>query len=127
MDQYAEDERFPCSDPEAAKEIFHMHHVFLMMCFLTRAQSIGWSNTPIYQTFKRQFPVSQLEVSSMTHLTPRTEGLRRLQSARRGSLYPDTAREADANIETIARSHPTSLRSAKDKARAWEECSREVR
>jgi hypothetical protein len=55
--QYAEDDRFPCEDPELATEIFHKHHVFLMMCFMVRAQGIGWSNTPLYQHFKRQYPV----------------------------------------------------------------------
>ncbi|KAH7067532.1 hypothetical protein BKA63DRAFT_522307 [Paraphoma chrysanthemicola] len=54
--EYSEDERFPCDDPVAAAEIFHKHHVFLMMSFLIRAQGIGWSNTPIYQYFKRQYP-----------------------------------------------------------------------
>ncbi|KAH3950857.1 hypothetical protein HBI81_085710 [Parastagonospora nodorum] len=54
--EYAEDERFACTDPAVAAEIFHKHHIFLMMCFLNRAQGIGWSSTPIYQSFRRQFP-----------------------------------------------------------------------
>jgi hypothetical protein len=29
------------------------------MCFLTRAQDISWSNTPIYQTFRQLYPVWQ--------------------------------------------------------------------
>lgn len=28
------------------------------MSFLQRTYGIGWSNTPIYQTFRRHFPVS---------------------------------------------------------------------
>ncbi|KAH7371041.1 hypothetical protein BKA66DRAFT_514456 [Pyrenochaeta sp. MPI-SDFR-AT-0127] len=54
--EYAEDERFVCSEPAAAEHIFHEHHVFLMMCFLNRAQGISWSNTPIYQYFKKRYP-----------------------------------------------------------------------
>jgi hypothetical protein len=56
--QYAEDERFPCSDPATAEQIFDRHHVFLIMCFLNRAQDDGWSNTPLYQFFRRKYPVS---------------------------------------------------------------------
>jgi hypothetical protein len=29
------------------------------MCFLTRAQGIGWSNTPIYPAFRQMYPVWQ--------------------------------------------------------------------
>ncbi|KAF2681407.1 hypothetical protein K458DRAFT_444652 [Lentithecium fluviatile CBS 122367] len=54
--EYVEDERFPCSDPQVAAQIFEKHHEFLVMCFLSRAQGIGWSNTPIYQSFRRQYP-----------------------------------------------------------------------
>ncbi|PSN65977.1 hypothetical protein BS50DRAFT_588765 [Corynespora cassiicola Philippines] len=54
--EYAEDERFPCADPDLAAQIFHKHRAFLFMSFLDRAQGIGWSNTPLYQYFKRQCP-----------------------------------------------------------------------
>ncbi|KAF1970635.1 hypothetical protein BU23DRAFT_600770 [Bimuria novae-zelandiae CBS 107.79] len=54
--EYAEDERFACPDITTAEQLFRQHHQFLMMCFLNRAQDIGWSNTPIYQFFKRQYP-----------------------------------------------------------------------
>jgi hypothetical protein len=54
--EYAEDGRYPCASPELAARIFDKHHEFLVMCFLNRAQGIGWSNTPIYQSFKRQYP-----------------------------------------------------------------------
>jgi hypothetical protein len=54
--EYAEDERYPCTDPNVAAQIFEKHHGFLIMCFLNRAQGIGWSNTPIYQSFRKQFP-----------------------------------------------------------------------
>jgi hypothetical protein len=54
--EYAEDEKYPCTDPEVAAHIFNKHHEFLLMCFLNRAQGIGWSNTPIYQSFRRQYP-----------------------------------------------------------------------
>jgi len=54
--EYAEDERYSCTDPVVAAQIFNKHHEFLMMCFLNRAQGIGWSNTPIYQSFRRQYP-----------------------------------------------------------------------
>ncbi|KAF2439188.1 hypothetical protein P171DRAFT_436520 [Karstenula rhodostoma CBS 690.94] len=54
--EYAEDERFACNDVAGAEQIFGKHHQFLMMRFLHRAEDIGWSNTPIYQYFKRQYP-----------------------------------------------------------------------
>ncbi|KAH7384226.1 hypothetical protein DE146DRAFT_218318 [Phaeosphaeria sp. MPI-PUGE-AT-0046c] len=54
--EYAEDERFTCTDPAVAAEIFRKHHVFLMMCFLNREHGISWSNTPLYQYFRRQYP-----------------------------------------------------------------------
>ncbi|KAF1834727.1 hypothetical protein BDW02DRAFT_639168 [Decorospora gaudefroyi] len=54
--EYAEEDRFPCSDAATAENIFDQHHVFLMMCFLNRAQAIGWSNTPLYQFFRRKYP-----------------------------------------------------------------------
>lgn len=57
--EYAEDERFKCSDMESAEQLFREHHKFLMMCFLNRAQGIVWSNTPIYQFYRRQYPVSR--------------------------------------------------------------------
>jgi hypothetical protein len=67
MDQYVEDERFTCTDPAVAAEIFQKHHVFLMTCFLNRAQGIGWSNTPIYQYLRRHYPVSVLVPISSLH------------------------------------------------------------
>ena len=54
--EYAEDERFACTDTAEAKRIFYKHREFLLMCFLKRTHGIGWSNTPLYQTFRRQFP-----------------------------------------------------------------------
>ncbi|KAJ6194830.1 hypothetical protein J3E72DRAFT_387545 [Bipolaris maydis] len=54
--EYAEDKRFSCDDIAMAEEIFDKHHMFLMMCFLNRAQGFSWSNTPIYQRFRRRFP-----------------------------------------------------------------------
>ncbi|CAN9266371.1 unnamed protein product [Alternaria alternata] len=54
--EYAEDERFPCSDVATAERIFDHHHLFLMMCFLNKAQGLSWSNTPLYQRFRRRFP-----------------------------------------------------------------------
>ncbi|KAI4919951.1 hypothetical protein J4E90_002090 [Alternaria incomplexa] len=54
--EYAEDERFPCNDVAAAERLFDQHHLFLMMCFLNKAQGLSWSNTPIYQRFRRRFP-----------------------------------------------------------------------
>ncbi|KAH7138882.1 hypothetical protein B0J11DRAFT_27382 [Dendryphion nanum] len=54
--EYAEDERFACNDVEQAGQIFYKHRAFLYMCFLNKAQGIGWSNTPIYQYYKRQYP-----------------------------------------------------------------------
>ena len=58
--EYAEDERFECPDANSAEQLFRSHREFLMMCFLNRAQDIGWSNTPIYQFFKRQYPVGRI-------------------------------------------------------------------
>lgn len=55
--QYAEDTRFSCSDTTEAERVFHRHHTFLFMCFLKGERDIRWSNTPLYQTLKRQFPV----------------------------------------------------------------------
>jgi hypothetical protein len=57
LKQYAEDERYPCTEPADAEAIFRKHHIFLLMCFLNRAHGIGWSNTPIYQFLRRQYPV----------------------------------------------------------------------
>ncbi|KAH9877936.1 hypothetical protein J1614_003153 [Plenodomus biglobosus] len=54
--EYAEDPRFPCNDPVAAEAIFDQHRIFLMMCFLNRSNGIGWSNTPLYQYYKRRHP-----------------------------------------------------------------------
>ena len=50
--EYAEDERFACTDTAEAESIFHKHREFLLMCFLKRTHGIGWSNTPLYQTFR---------------------------------------------------------------------------
>jgi hypothetical protein len=54
--EYAEDERFPCSEADEAASIFHKHKDFLITCFLNKAQGIGWSTTPLYQYFRRSFP-----------------------------------------------------------------------
>lgn len=56
--QYTEDKRYSCADPDTAALLFSKHHEFLIMSFLTRAQGVGWSNTPICQYFKRLYPVS---------------------------------------------------------------------
>ncbi|KAF2796047.1 hypothetical protein K505DRAFT_323629 [Melanomma pulvis-pyrius CBS 109.77] len=53
--EYAEDPRFTCNTHEEAAEIFYKHRAFLIMCFLNRAQGLGWSNTPLYQFFRRRF------------------------------------------------------------------------
>ncbi|KAF2111359.1 hypothetical protein BDV96DRAFT_582045 [Lophiotrema nucula] len=53
--EYAEDERFACSDSTEAAAIFDKHRSFLLMCLLSRAQGVGWSNTPIYQHYKRHY------------------------------------------------------------------------
>ncbi|PVI04285.1 hypothetical protein DM02DRAFT_586525 [Periconia macrospinosa] len=54
--EYAEDERYPCTDPDVAAQLFFRHHEFLIMSFLTRAQGVAWVNTPICQHFKKQYP-----------------------------------------------------------------------
>jgi hypothetical protein len=54
--EYAEDGRFACKSVEEAEATFYKHRTFLIICFLNRAQGLSWSNTPIYQTFKRRFP-----------------------------------------------------------------------
>ncbi|KAH6642301.1 hypothetical protein C7974DRAFT_327439 [Boeremia exigua] len=54
--EYAEDPRFPCNDIVEAEGIFRKHREFLLLCFVTRAHDIGWSNTPLYQTFRRTYP-----------------------------------------------------------------------
>ncbi|KAF2999681.1 hypothetical protein E8E13_002085 [Curvularia kusanoi] len=54
--EYAEDDRFSCSDKAEAERIFHKHREFLLMSWLKRVNDIGWSNTPLYQTIKRHFP-----------------------------------------------------------------------
>ncbi|KAF2281148.1 uncharacterized protein EI97DRAFT_409689 [Westerdykella ornata] len=53
--EYAEDERFACNTTEEARRIFHKHRAFLIMCFLNKAQGIGWSNTPLCQYYKRVY------------------------------------------------------------------------
>jgi len=67
--QYAEDERFPCNDVATAERLFDQHHLFLMMCFLNKAQGLSWSNTPIYQRFRRRFPVGSMELEGVPTLT----------------------------------------------------------
>lgn len=52
-----EGSRFRCNDREEAAEIFYKHRLFLIMSMLSRAQGIGWSNTPLYQHMKNRFPV----------------------------------------------------------------------
>jgi hypothetical protein len=54
--EYAEDDRFQCQDVARAQRIFHKHRQFLIMCMLNQAQGIRWSNTPLFQYFRRQFP-----------------------------------------------------------------------
>ncbi|KAF2189092.1 hypothetical protein K469DRAFT_564168 [Zopfia rhizophila CBS 207.26] len=54
--EYAEDDRFPCNGPAQAAQLFSKYRPFLIMCMLNQAQGIGWSNTPIYRYFKKQFP-----------------------------------------------------------------------
>ncbi|KAF2653860.1 hypothetical protein K491DRAFT_602041 [Lophiostoma macrostomum CBS 122681] len=54
--EYAEDERFQCQDPAEAEQIFNKHLPFLIMCFLNRAQGIGWGNTPLYQYYRKRYP-----------------------------------------------------------------------
>ncbi|KAJ4983249.1 defective in methylation-7 protein [Stagonosporopsis vannaccii] len=54
--EYAEDERSTCTGVAEAERIFRKHREFLIMCFLNRTNDIGWSNTPLYQTFRRNFP-----------------------------------------------------------------------
>ncbi|KAF2734473.1 hypothetical protein EJ04DRAFT_466552 [Polyplosphaeria fusca] len=54
--EYAEDERFECDGSEEAMKIFYKHRQTFFMWFLTQASGIAWSNTPICQHFKRQFP-----------------------------------------------------------------------
>ncbi|KAF1933341.1 uncharacterized protein M421DRAFT_194909 [Didymella exigua CBS 183.55] len=54
--EYAEKEKSACRDPAEAEQIFYKHREFLLMSFLGRTYGISWSNTPIYQTIKRQFP-----------------------------------------------------------------------
>jgi hypothetical protein len=78
--QYAEDERFPCSDSATAEKIFDQHHVFLMMSFMNRAQGIGWSNTPLYQHFRRKYPVGNIKSRNGLQSNERVERLRKLQS-----------------------------------------------
>lgn len=57
--EYAEDERFEVNDIEEVEKVFGKHRMFLIVCFLNKAQGIGWSGTPLYQYFKKKFPVSK--------------------------------------------------------------------
>ncbi|KAI1514518.1 hypothetical protein L13192_09314 [Pyrenophora tritici-repentis] len=54
--EYAEDVRFPCNDVAMVERLFDHHHLFLMMCFLNKAQGLSWSSTSLYQRFRRRFP-----------------------------------------------------------------------
>lgn len=57
--KYVEDDRYACDETASAEKLFERHHVFLIMSFIARAQGIGWSNTPLYQYFRRKYPVSR--------------------------------------------------------------------
>ena len=59
--QYSEKQKSGCRDSAEAERIFQKHREFLLMSFLQRTYGISWSNTPIYQTIRRQFPVSKVE------------------------------------------------------------------
>ncbi|OCK81875.1 hypothetical protein K432DRAFT_350207 [Lepidopterella palustris CBS 459.81] len=55
--EYAEDDRFLCNDRAETMELFYKHRIFLFMAMLTRAQGLGWSNTPFYQHMRHKFPI----------------------------------------------------------------------
>jgi hypothetical protein len=54
--EYSEKQKSGCTDATEAEQIFQKHREFLLMSFLQRTYGISWSNTPIYQTIRRQFP-----------------------------------------------------------------------
>jgi hypothetical protein len=82
-----------------AERIFDQHHVFLMMSFMNKAQGVGWSNTPLYQHFRRKYPVDNPSPKHTSQSNKQVERLRELQGAHRGTLLSDTARTYGKIIE----------------------------
>jgi hypothetical protein len=68
--QYSEKQKSGCTDATEAEQIFQKHREFLLMSFLQRTYGISWSNTPIYQTIRRQFPVRWIAQPLWEALTP---------------------------------------------------------
>lgn len=89
--EYAEDQRFECSDIASAERLYRKHIQFLTMCFLNRAQDISWSNTPIYQYLKRQFPVSICWFCTADFLT-REKKIFEATKARKAGRYDDASK-----------------------------------
>lgn len=94
--EYAEDERFQCQDVAKAQRIFHKHRQFLIMCMLNQAQGIKWSNTPLFQYFRRQFP------NDVAHAKARMSGKQ--------------AEEAAAAADAVAKTKKPKKDKAKSKA-----------
>ncbi|KAK7180319.1 hypothetical protein DPSP01_011996 [Paraphaeosphaeria sporulosa] len=111
--EYAEDERFACNDVASAEEIFQKHHQFLMMRFLHRAEDIGWSNTPIYQYFKRQYPKVFESVKA------RKEGRYDKVPKESHSTKPTAAPTAQPSRSTRSRSHAEKPAAAPKKDDNW--------
>ncbi|KAL1604997.1 hypothetical protein SLS60_004540 [Paraconiothyrium brasiliense] len=112
--EYAEDERFECNDVGSAEQIFRKHHQFLMMRFLHRAEEIGWSNTPIYQYFKKQYPVCRTPLiwnladslqKVFESLKARKEGRYDEVPEEPRSVKPTTAPAAQPSRSVRSRSH----------------------
>ncbi|KAJ4355583.1 uncharacterized protein N0V89_003603 [Didymosphaeria variabile] len=112
--EYAEDERFECNDVASAEQIFRKHHQFLMMRFLHRAEDIGWSNTPIYQYFKKQYPVCRTPIvwnladpvqKVFESIKARKEGRYDEVPKEPSSVKPTTAPAAQPSRSVRSRSH----------------------
>ncbi|CAI6341301.1 unnamed protein product [Periconia digitata] len=102
--EYAEDERYPCTDPEVAASLFSKHHEFLIMSFLERAQGLAWGNTPICQYFKKLYP--KIYETTKARVEGRSE--KSVKAAVKPSPAPSTssATRRNARLKKDVEAHP---------------------
>ncbi|KAF1996792.1 hypothetical protein P154DRAFT_579572 [Amniculicola lignicola CBS 123094] len=99
--EYAEDERFECEDAVDAAEIFRKHRAFLIASFLTRAEGVAWSNTPMIRFVKKEYP------DDLAHARARIEGTLGAKTATAAKpLNAEPAQRSTRSISTTARRKP---------------------
>ncbi|KAF2703372.1 hypothetical protein K504DRAFT_473944 [Pleomassaria siparia CBS 279.74] len=94
--EYAEDDRFPCKTKGDAEATFYKHRTFLITCLLSKAQGVGWSNTPLYQFFKRKFR------NEFETLKARAEGKMEAKPAKSVKVGPAPARDEKPRVPVRA-------------------------